>query len=324
MIRPYGLTINDEALFIRIPEIEHDNKKKARIFLTNKPTEALDFLGLPHRAGEWDKPFTSVTELFEYAAGCRWFTLEPREDKRDHENDDVNAKQKALDDARRKLKSNDRQRMRQRPIFARWVEDFVPGCQASGRFVGRSHRTHDSVRDDVRAAAFGAFPGAEEAYTTRLAGWHREKTRIFVKTKLIKLDMALPDSIAHALPRPQEGGGSVEDIEKCWRRVLRSALTRILLQDYQEFEGIVPPQLRDLHGVLLVDDVKEWITENWEAVGRIAWRENCARAAESFRIKKAAAEKEAAEKGSIAITLGAAEAGDEGAGDPSAAGSSDA
>lgn len=257
-------------------------------------------------------PFPSVNDLFEYAAGCRWFVLWPYEDKSENENEnEKGSEQKARDTARSKLKSNDRQRMRQRPIFARWVEEFVPGCQASGRFVAQ-HGTPDAVRDAVRAAAFREFPGTEEAYVAQLAAWSREKTRVFVKGKLIKQDMALPDSISYALPRPQEGGGGVDDIEKCWRGVLRSALTKIVLEDDEGFEGIVPPRKRDQHGVLVVDDVKEWIMENWEAVGRVAWKQNCTHAAESFRRKKESANKE-----TTATKVGASKAEHEGAGAPS-------
>lgn len=277
--------------------------------MTNKPTEALDFLGISYENGEWDAPFASVDEMFEYAARCRWFILWPYEGEDSNADGENNGASAAV---RRNLKSNDRARMRQRPIFARWVDEFIPACLAAGRFVvGPSEtRTCASVRDEVRALAFETFPDVEDAYNNQLAAWNREKTRIFVKNKLIKEDMCLPDSIAHVLPASQEGGGSMEDIEKVWRGVLRSALVRIVVEGDEGFDGIVLPKLRDENDVLIVDEVKEFITENWEMVGRVAWKENCVRAAEAYRIKEERM-KMAAEASAVAV---AADGGTSGCG----------
>lgn len=285
-------------MYLRIPEIEFENKKKARIFLTHQPAEALDFLGMSHQNGEWETPFASVDEMFEYAARCRWFILWPREvedshpGEEDHEAEAAAAVPAAAAAAafRDKLKSNDRARMRQRPIFARWVEEFVPSCMATGRCVvdpfADPKRTRASVREEVRALAFATFPGVEDGYNNQLAAWTKEKARIFVKNTLIKKDMCLPDSIAHVLPTPQEGGGRMGDIEKVWRGVLRSALIKIVVEGDESFDGIELPKLRDEKGVLIVDEVKAFIADNWETIGRVAWKENCARAAVAYRIKE--------------------------------------
>jgi hypothetical protein len=48
-IRPYGLTVDDAALWVRVPEIEASDRKRARVFLSDDPAETLAFLGLPVR-----------------------------------------------------------------------------------------------------------------------------------------------------------------------------------------------------------------------------------------------------------------------------------
>lgn len=275
MIRPHGLTANEEALYIRIPEIEQIDKKKARVFLTDSPAKVLELIhGEGHE--KWAQHFSSVEAMFDYAARYKWFhawlTLE---------NEKKNA---GIKDS---LKSNDRQRMSQRPVFARWVEEYIPEQLTLKRFLDNQESTLTPVRDEVRIAAFAAFPGAEERYTQQLATWQKEQTRIFVKNKLIKEDMALPESIAYALPEPKEGS-SVAEVEKNWRGVLRSALTKVIVNERTDFEcvGIAPPHVRDEHGVLIIDEVKEWIEKNWEILGRAAWVEQCARAVESMRVKQ--------------------------------------
>lgn len=45
-IRPFGLTVNDKGMYLRIPKIELLDRKKSMIFLTGKPGEILEFLGL--------------------------------------------------------------------------------------------------------------------------------------------------------------------------------------------------------------------------------------------------------------------------------------
>lgn len=297
--RPHGLTISDKALHIRIPEIEDYDKKRARVFLTDHPAEVLDFLGLSIRNHEWERPFASVDDLFEYAAQCRWFILAP------HNDDEENIAQDEAAAARRKLKHNDRQRMRQRPIFARWLDEFVPACRAAGRFVATDGH-NPSLRKEVRDAAFTTFSNAKTAYHARLEEWRDERARLYVKNTLIRSGACLPDveSVARVVPAPQEGStAEAGDIAVSWRGVLRSALTRILVErDYlwlEDVPGTVltepPPPLRDQSGAVTEEELRAWVAGNWSVVGRAAWRENCARAAEAFRIREERREKDAGE-----------------------------
>jgi hypothetical protein len=64
--KPFGLTVNDKGLFLRILEIEAFDKKKSLVYLTDDPTEILKFLGMdPTR---WFKKFPSKSEMYFYAA----------------------------------------------------------------------------------------------------------------------------------------------------------------------------------------------------------------------------------------------------------------
>lgn len=75
-IRPFGLTVNDKGLYLRIPEIELLDRKKSMIFLTCEPSEILDYLGLDE--GKWWSEFGSRREMFEFAAGCRMFWVKEK------------------------------------------------------------------------------------------------------------------------------------------------------------------------------------------------------------------------------------------------------
>lgn len=313
-IRPFGLTADEIGLYIRIPEIERLDKKKARVFLSSDPSKVIDFLGLSRLDGEWEKPFESVRDLFEYAASSKWFILWPRdrgaEEKATTGGDTKDSAGKEIQEDTKKLKANDRARMKQRPAFARWVNEFIPACRAEGRFMvsNPEERTMEDVRDDVRELAFKTFHGSEAAYNTALADWNKERTRIFVKNKIIKEDMCLPSDIKPFLPSLRDGDGdtstSLPDLEKHWRGVLRSALAKIIVDDDETFEGIAPPRLRNADGVLEVDDIKDWINRNWVDVGRVAWRSNCARSREIIKRKRKAAEETQEDEATAAATGG--------------------
>ncbi|KAI3397478.1 hypothetical protein diail_10690 [Diaporthe ilicicola] len=312
-IRPFGLTADEIGLYIRIPEIERLDKKKARVLLSHDPIKVLDFLGLSRLNGEWEKPFESVDDLFEYAASCKWFMLWPKgqdaEGRTATGDESKGRTDKEIQDDLRKLKANDRARMKQRPAFARWVNEFLPACREQGRFMAFNpeERTKEDVRDDVRKLAFETFPGSEAAYSAALADWNKERTRIFVKSKVIKEDTCLPSDITPFLPPLRERDGdsstSLPDLERNWRGVLRSALVKVVIDDDETFEGIVPPKLRNADGVLEVDDVKDWINRNWVDVGRVAWRMNRERATESMARKRKAAQ-EAPETETTAAATG--------------------
>ncbi|KAJ4377451.1 hypothetical protein N0V83_000276 [Neocucurbitaria cava] len=101
--RPLGLTCNDRGLHVRVEQIEPYNKKKALLFLTRDPNEAMEFYGL-----DMDKywvGFTDEEDLFDWASSGRFFS------------DDIFEG--------RVEKSNDRSRQVKRPMYRRFVEDYM-------------------------------------------------------------------------------------------------------------------------------------------------------------------------------------------------------
>ncbi|KAH7111507.1 hypothetical protein B0J13DRAFT_631848 [Dactylonectria estremocensis] len=143
-IRPYGLSVDECSLWLRIPEIEAFNRGRAKVFLTSDPDEILQFLGLPIE-NFWTDTFEDLDAMYEYVARCRLFWVSPL----DPENEGTVT---GLEQDRKKLKANDRKRMSQRPGFRNWVEDFKPRCREEGRFL-----IQPTTREQVTQEAFDWF-----------------------------------------------------------------------------------------------------------------------------------------------------------------------
>ncbi|KAL8999037.1 MAG: hypothetical protein Q9169_002035 [Polycauliona sp. 2 TL-2023] len=148
-IRPFGLTANDTGLYLRIPEIDYENRKRALVFLTADPGTVLDFLALDKKSSS--QPFDSIEAMFDFACSCRFFRPQSYE--------------------RSGLKSNDRKRIFQREIFRQFVEDFLPG-----RTMGVQHKDYASglTREDVFDEALRQF-GIREEVETRIRDWRQER-----------------------------------------------------------------------------------------------------------------------------------------------------
>lgn len=108
--RSLGLTCNDQGLHVRILEIEPYNKKKALLFLTRNPNKAMEFYGFD-TAKYW-AGFTDEMDLFDWATSGRFFSPSVF--------------------ARRVEKSNDRSRQGKRPMYATFVEDYMPDHEEKG------------------------------------------------------------------------------------------------------------------------------------------------------------------------------------------------
>jgi len=102
--RPLGLTCNDQGLHVRVEEIEPYNKKKALLFLTRKPNEAMEFYGLD--VNRYWSGFTDETDLFDWVSSGRFFSQSVFESRVE--------------------KSNDRSRHAKRPMYRRFIEEFMP------------------------------------------------------------------------------------------------------------------------------------------------------------------------------------------------------
>lgn len=245
-IRRYGLTVNDAGLFLRIEEIELIDRKKSMIMLTNSPPEVLAFLGMDE--SKWWSQFESVRDLFDYAASCRLFWAKEKIDE--------------IDEDKKQLKHNDRKRMNHRPIFRRWVEEFLPYCREHGLYSAEG-----PSRNQIAQEAFDRF-GVKTVYDQRLQAWRLEKHIDDVWRRVVKT--AVPS----------------EDTDP----VLRAAAIRgmkaiILEEDYSA--GVKPSKdLKKEDGFYNVDEVVEFVERNWRRVGEIGLSKQAIRAAEAMEAKR--------------------------------------
>ncbi|KAI1371657.1 hypothetical protein F4677DRAFT_287340 [Hypoxylon crocopeplum] len=158
-IRPFGLTIDEVGLHLRVPKIEFLDRKKAKILLTTEPKEVLDFLGLSYSGTQWEEPFASAKDLFEYVATCRLFCIHPLEAE---PKNDKNGPVLEGEINQAKLKASHRRRLAKRPVFREFFEEFLPACRDAGLFTAQT-----ATRDSVCVEAFNRFPGTRVAYAIR-------------------------------------------------------------------------------------------------------------------------------------------------------------
>ncbi|CAM1507460.1 Fc.00g071010.m01.CDS01 [Cosmosporella sp. VM-42] len=258
-IRPYGLSVDEGALWLRIPEIENVHRNRAKVFLSSDPAEILQFLDLPIE-GFWEEPFESLNAMYEYVARCRLFWVHPLDPEQE-------ATSTSLEQDRKKLKANDRKRMNQRPGFRRWVEEFKPKCREEGRFL-----TKPTTREAVTDECFAWFH-VEEEFTSRRQAFLLEKQRDMVWKTLIK--GSIPE-VESADPR-----------EILYRSCLVKALKRIILEGDNRY-GILPEQdLKDEEGFYIEEDVLDFISLNQDRVGKVAIELNHGNYIEHLKTKAA-------------------------------------
>lgn len=249
VIRPFGLTVDDQALWLRIPEIEKSNRNRAKVLLTSEPNAILDFLGLPV-ARFWGEPFSSYGEMYEYAAQCNLFRVHQPTDA-SIPGDDTTG-ENATGGGKQGLNTSDRKRMNLRPAFRGWYDDFLPRCQAEGRYMGEV-----PSRDEVRLRAF-ELSGIEEQYQERLDEYKKEQQVIYIWNDVIKGTFPATDSSS--------------DLHKQYRGCLVKALKKIILEDDRTF-GIAPgpdSPMRDGHGFFILENVTDFISRYHEAIGAAA------------------------------------------------------
>ena len=246
-IRKRGLTVNNIGLYLRIEEIDLIDRQKSMILLTKDPSEVLEFLGLDQ--ARWWKRFASPREMFEYAATNRFFWA-----------DDAT---KEVDEDKKELKHNDRKRMKLRPVFRQWIEEFIPECRQQGRY---GHEAPS--RDQTRNEAFQRF-GVQDEYERKLKAFQRERQTDEIWRSAIK------------------GGVPLEDVPPEFRSAAIRGLKAIILEgDFSD--GVVPPEpLVQEGGLHDIEKVIEFVGANWRRVGEINMEKLRARALEHMEKKKA-------------------------------------
>ncbi|KAM0498257.1 hypothetical protein ACHAP8_006342 [Fusarium lateritium] len=152
VIKPFGLTVDNVGLWIRIPEVERIDKKRAKILLTSVPNQILEFVGVS--STEYWRPFADVNTMFGYISQSPMFYV-PSDYSEDYE----------------PTKSNDRQRLAKRPVYAHWVHVFKPLCRSQG-FYSKALTT----REGVKNKAFETFK-IESDYHQRLREFLFEKQK---------------------------------------------------------------------------------------------------------------------------------------------------
>ncbi|KAK4165825.1 hypothetical protein QBC43DRAFT_315273 [Cladorrhinum sp. PSN259] len=267
-IRPFGLTVDEDALWIRIPEIENDDRKRAKVELTRDPVEIMHFLGMKVE-GFWTEPFDSVEALFDYVTTCRLFWVSKEGSTQEA---GENAGSIGGEEGKKKLKSNDRKRMAYRAVFRRWIDEFIPKLRAEGRF-GRPHGTSSKIKElraMVRDEAFATFFVGPE-YNARVKAWRLQRNENEVK-RLIKEFV------------PSEGDDKRDPNQ--YRSILVSAMKKIILENDHNFEAVVRPQFKDAEGFYDLDVVREFTVNSQKQVGEIAWGIQTARYLESRERKE--------------------------------------
>lgn len=244
-MRHLGLFLDNKGLQLSVHNHLRESPKSKRIFLSNDPTAILDFLGLSHANGEWTRPFVSLAELFQYVKTFRWYSWRPvvREPE---------------------FGSRMRRNIRDRPALASYYQEDQSDD------TDRSNRNLDARLEEVRRAIFSAFPDSERAFTEEVARCELEaevqRWRQSVKN-IIQSDSFIPANIDHVLPEPRSMTTNKADAEQVWRQVLRAALEKVILRQYK-LDSVEVPDFDHSHGI---QEVKKWIRDNWEAVGREAW-----------------------------------------------------
>ncbi|KAK0730571.1 hypothetical protein B0H67DRAFT_596679 [Lasiosphaeris hirsuta] len=261
-IRPLGLTVDEDALWIRVPEIEKFDRKRAKVQLTNDPVEVIHFLGLAVE-GYWSESFTSVEALFDYVTTCRLFWVQT-ESEEDGSGDGNGVGVDGGEEGRKKLKSNDRRRMKGRPIYNRWINEFIPQLQAEGRFA-RPRTSLQDLRATVRDEAFGQF-FVEGEYRERLRLWRVQKSGEEVKS-LIKEQIPV-------------------DLDPQYRGCLVSAMKKVVMENDERFGIPTPAQLQDSDGVYKSTAVQDFVAQNWRQVGDYAWANQQEKAQQNMKLKE--------------------------------------
>lgn len=247
-IRRHGLTVNNVGLYLRISEIELVDRKKSMILLTKNPSEVLSFLGLDE--ARWWQQLESPQAMYEYAATCRYFWADEEE------------KEKEVDEDKKALKHNDRKRMNLRPVFRKWVEEFIPQCRASGTYNKQA-----PSREQVLADAFNRF-GVKDDYELRLVAWCRGRQE----------EEVWRDAIKTGLP--------TEDVALDLRAAAIRGLKGIIMEGDLS-DGVVPPKpLKTADGFYNMETVVEFVKDNWQHVGTIQLEKQNVRPADKMEQKR--------------------------------------
>ena len=159
------------------------------------------------------------------------------------------------------MKHNDRQRLEKRPIFRSWIEDFIPQCRAQGLYL-----TMQTSREQIRDEAFVKF-GVQEEYERRLKEWNMERHKDELWRGVIKATVP------------------VEEVDPQFRAASVKYLKSVIMEGGLWNGEAVQASERDEDGKWDFEEVRNFVTENWEEAGRLRMAAQQKRAVENMKAK---------------------------------------
>ncbi|KAL1593803.1 hypothetical protein SLS60_010535 [Paraconiothyrium brasiliense] len=233
--RSLGITCTDKGMHVRIEEVESYNRKKSMLFLTRDPIQAMQFYG--YDKAKYHQGFDSEVELFDWATNGRYFHWELYEDRDEN--------------------SNDRTRLNKRPMFRRFVLEYMPSC---GK--GTTSRTLTENRDPD-----AAIPSRQEVLqeALRMFGKHEEYNAIILEHKTKGVEEALWLQINNSIPSQDAARGPILKGLKRWVTFKNGRpyiteqpiATSMKLKWSEHFPNDAIP------------DILAWIAENRDQIGKL-------------------------------------------------------
>ncbi|KAI4785786.1 hypothetical protein E4T44_14020, partial [Aureobasidium sp. EXF-8845] len=133
----YGFTFNNNGFFVRIKEQEAQNWSASLVFLNKDPDLVMEFLALDKN--RYHQGFESELQIFDWAVSSRLFNRRLVEKRRET--------------------SDMRTRMEKRPMFRRFMSEYLPALPAASDEISET-------RDVLTSAALLFFDQGEE-YNSR-------------------------------------------------------------------------------------------------------------------------------------------------------------
>ncbi|KAI4738520.1 hypothetical protein E4T50_11017 [Aureobasidium sp. EXF-12298] len=225
----YGFTSKNDGFFVRIKEQEAQNWSASQVFLSKDPGLVMKFLGLDeHR---YHQGFESERQLFDWAVSSRLFNRKLVEKRKDN--------------------SEMRSRIEKRPMFRRFMSEYLPGLPDVNADVLET-------RDTLTNAALMFFD-KEDGFNTRRAkvlienaeehAWYVIKTTVL--TPLAKLEIKRLNEVVRALKRFVAFAGGEPYI--CEEPEMDAECQARFAPYITESDEVTP-------------NLRKWILNNWERV----------------------------------------------------------
>jgi hypothetical protein len=225
----YGFTSNNNGFFMRIKEQEAQNWSASLVFLSRDPDLVMEFLGLDN--DRYHQGFESERQIFDWAVSSRLFDRRLVEKRRES--------------------SEQRSRMEKRPMFRRFMSEYLPGLPAA------SDDTLET-RDTLTNAALLFFDQGDEFNSRRAKvlienaeehAWYVIKTTIL--TPLAKLENKRLNEVVRALKRFVAFKGGKPYIHD---------------EPEMEAEGQARFAMYITEADEVTPDLRAWILNNWEEI----------------------------------------------------------